>query len=110
MFFLSEYLKLQYNVVIIEYTELSQGSCYTTGIENSLHIAKCATKMVEDIVKYNGVNVQLEQIHIIGLSLGVEIAGQMPNYLTEDYKFSRITGKCRTIFIVDIRIYEGKWI
>ncbi|XP_065205841.1 lipase member I-like [Planococcus citri] len=88
-----EYFKLNYNVVMINYSKLSNGTCYRTGVDNSLKISECAARMIEGIIDRNSKGIKMDDFHILGLSLGGQMAGQIPNIVDEKYgKFPRITG------------------
>ncbi|XP_065203972.1 putative endothelial lipase [Planococcus citri] len=88
-----EYFKLEYNVVVINYFKLSNGTCYRTGVDNSLAISKCAARIIEAIIEGNEQGIKIDDFHIIGVSLGGQMAGQIPNIVDPKFgKFPRITG------------------
>ncbi|XP_069682909.1 pancreatic lipase-related protein 2-like isoform X2 [Periplaneta americana] len=85
-----EYLAAgNYNVIAAEFEELVKKDCYLNAMKNMPVIANCTAQFIGFLV--NSLGVSLQDIHVIGFSLGAPIAGQIANYMKWG-KLSRITG------------------
>ncbi|KAH8358360.1 hypothetical protein KR200_009209, partial [Drosophila serrata] len=75
-------------VISIDYKSLVPEPCYMSAVQNLPLVSKCLAQLINNLVDAN--IVQNENIHIIGFSLGGQVAGQTANYLKR--KLKRITG------------------
>ncbi|XP_058979894.1 probable phospholipase A1 magnifin [Musca domestica] len=86
-------LLLQYteaDVISVDYEPLVTLPClYPWAIENTRAVAKCLAELVRDFVQRGFYTPA--SIHIIGFSLGGQIAGLMANHL--DFRIGKITGE-----------------
>ncbi|XP_069683241.1 pancreatic triacylglycerol lipase-like [Periplaneta americana] len=78
-----------YNVIAASYGDLVLDGCYVQATINLPVIANCTAQLIDFLVKK--MNVPLQDIHVIGFSLGAQGAGQAGNYVTVG-KLKRITG------------------
>ena len=78
------------NVISVDYSNLVKEPCYFQAVENADVVAKCTSQFLEKLLKIRQ-DIDLRQIHIIGLSLGAQVAGQISNYFTLG-QIERITG------------------
>lgn len=77
-------------VISVDYSRLVAVLCfYPWGVGNSRLIAKCLALLINNLVDM-GLYTP-EDIHLIGFSLGAQIAGLSANYM--DFRVKRITGK-----------------
>ncbi|KAH8298151.1 hypothetical protein KR018_009224, partial [Drosophila ironensis] len=75
-------------VISVDYGPLVRYPCYIQAVQNLPLAAKCLAQLINNLVDTG--TVRNEQIHLIGFSLGGQLAGQTPNYLKR--KLKRITG------------------
>ncbi|KAH8409486.1 hypothetical protein KR222_006865, partial [Zaprionus bogoriensis] len=75
-------------VVSIDYAPLVRYPCYVQAVQNLPLVSRCLAQLVNNLLE-RGI-VQQEQLHIIGFSLGGQVAGQTANYVKR--KLRRITG------------------
>ncbi|XP_034100877.1 pancreatic triacylglycerol lipase-like isoform X2 [Drosophila albomicans] len=75
-------------VISIDYAPLVRYPCYVQAVQNLPLVSKCLAQLINNLVNH-GI-VQHDQIHIIGFSLGGQVAGQTANYVQR--KLTRITG------------------
>lgn len=75
-------------VISVDYGPLVPYPCYFAAVENLPLVSKCLAHLINTMVE-RGV-VQNDDIHMIGFSLGAQVAGQTANYLKR--KLQRITG------------------
>ncbi|XP_017859738.1 PREDICTED: pancreatic triacylglycerol lipase [Drosophila arizonae] len=75
-------------VISIDYAPLVREPCYVAAVRNLPLVSKCLAQLINNLVD-RGI-VPHELIHIIGFSLGGQVAGQASNYLKRKPK--RITG------------------
>ncbi|XP_014247470.1 lipase member H [Cimex lectularius] len=76
------------NIILVDWRKLAALPWYDHAIKNTLYVAKAVAKFIDDHV-HSGV--PLHKFHVIGFSLGAEIAGLVGN-LVKSGKLSRITG------------------
>lgn len=81
------------NVWMINYSDVSSGpaECYLAAVYNLPSVGLCTALFVRKIMKLSQVKDHDEGIHIIGFSLGGQLAGQVAEHL-KPLKLSRITG------------------
>ncbi|XP_017026113.1 pancreatic triacylglycerol lipase [Drosophila kikkawai] len=75
-------------VISIDYKPLVPDPCYFSAVQNLPLVSQCLAQLINNLVDRN--IVPNENIHIIGFSLGGQVAGQTANYLKR--KLKRITG------------------
>ncbi|XP_073822449.1 pancreatic triacylglycerol lipase-like [Musca autumnalis] len=76
------------DVISVDYEPLAALPClYPWAIENSRVVAKCLAEVLKELVA-NGIYTP-KNIHIIGFSLGAQIAGLAANYM--DFRIGKIT-------------------
>ncbi|XP_069683240.1 pancreatic triacylglycerol lipase-like [Periplaneta americana] len=78
-----------YNVIAADYGDFVPDGCYVQAIINLPVLANCTAQLIDFLVKK--MNVPLQDIHVIGFSLGAQVAGQTRNFITVG-KLKRITG------------------
>lgn len=90
----SEYLKKKdVNVWMIDYTDVSNGpfQCYLTAVYNLPTVGKCAALFVSKVMELSKVGDQDDLMHVIGFSLGGQLAGMIAEHL-KPMQLPRITG------------------
>ncbi|KAH8282651.1 hypothetical protein KR054_008976, partial [Drosophila jambulina] len=75
-------------VISVDYRPLAPEPCYVGAVQNLPLVSKCLAQLINNLVDRN--IVPNENIHLIGFSLGGQVAGQTANYLKRQLK--RITG------------------
>ncbi|XP_034471965.1 pancreatic triacylglycerol lipase [Drosophila innubila] len=75
-------------VISIDYGPLVRYPCYVQAVQNLPLVSMCLGQLINNLVER--AIVQHEAIHIIGFSLGGQLAGQTANHLKR--KLKRITG------------------
>lgn len=75
-------------VISMDYGPLVPSPCYVTAVENLPLASKCLAHFINNLVDSGAVN--NNDIHLIGFSLGAQVAGQTANYVKQ--KLSHITG------------------
>ncbi|CAG2067656.1 unnamed protein product [Timema podura] len=84
------YLNLDYNVISVDYGPLARDGCYIQATYNVDLVGNCSAQLLDALVKKG--KISLEDIHIIGFSLGGQVAGQIGNYIKSG-QLPRITGQ-----------------
>ncbi|CAH1724056.1 unnamed protein product [Aphis gossypii] len=81
------------NVWMIDYKDVSAGprECYLAAVYNLPAVGKCAALFVRKIIELSEVEVPEEAMHVIGFSLGGQLASQLAKHL-KPIKLPRITG------------------
>ncbi|XP_073822450.1 pancreatic triacylglycerol lipase-like [Musca autumnalis] len=75
-------------VISVDYGPLVPYPCYFAAVQNLPLASKCLGQLINEMVDKN--IVENDDIHLIGFSLGAQVAGQTANYLKRRLK--RITG------------------
>lgn len=75
-------------VISIDYGPLVPAPCYIQAVQNLPLVSQCLAQLINNLVDRN--IVPNDKIHLIGFSLGGQVAGQTANYLKR--KLKRITG------------------
>ncbi|XP_043647052.1 pancreatic triacylglycerol lipase-like [Drosophila teissieri] len=75
-------------VISIDYGPLVPEPCYLTALQNLPLVSRCLAQLINNLV--DRAIVPNDQIHLIGFSLGGQVAGQTANYVKR--KLKRITG------------------
>ncbi|XP_060834375.1 pancreatic lipase-related protein 2-like isoform X2 [Rhopalosiphum padi] len=81
------------NVWMIDYRDVSAGprECYFAAVYNLPAVGKCTALFVRKIIELSEVEAPEEAMHVIGFSLGGQLASQLAKYL-KPIKLPRITG------------------
>ncbi|EDV57473.2 pancreatic triacylglycerol lipase [Drosophila erecta] len=75
-------------VISIDYGPLVAYPCYIQAVQNLPLVSRCLAQLINNLV--DRAIVANDQIHLIGFSLGGQVAGQTANYVKR--KLKRITG------------------
>lgn len=78
------------NVISVDYGNLVKEPCYLQAVRNIPIVAKCIAHFVDSVLQLRN-DVTLDQFHIIGLSLGAQVAGLIHRYFQRG-NFVRVTG------------------
>lgn len=82
-----------YNVVLVDWSPLTALPWYVNSVQNGPRVGRYIARFVRFLVLSN---FPLKQIHLIGFSLGAEVAGFAGKTLNEwGMKLPRITGKTK---------------
>ncbi|KAH8412679.1 hypothetical protein KR009_004491 [Drosophila setifemur] len=77
------------NVISVDYGALVRGPCYFPwAVNNAPIVSECLAQMINHLISA-GIYKRTD-IHLIGFSLGAQVAGMVANYVTEP--LARITG------------------
>lgn len=101
LFLPAEYLmQADVNVWMIDYREVSAGprECYLAAVFNLPAVGKCTALFVRKIIELSEVDVPEETMHVIGFSLGGQLASQISKNL-KPIKLPRITGERHNILL-----------
>ncbi|KAK6636253.1 hypothetical protein RUM43_009912 [Polyplax serrata] len=85
---LAYFKKGSYNLISVDYAPLAKEKCYVSAVANVPLIATCTADMIKALVSAGLFT--LKDLHVIGFSLGAQIAGQIKNSL--DGRPGRVTG------------------
>ncbi|XP_044006296.1 phospholipase A1 member A-like isoform X2 [Aphidius gifuensis] len=85
-----------YNIIIVDYGTLVREPCLSQMQWGPDFCSRCIAQLVR-YLKHHPRGIQVENIHVLGYSVGAHIAGLIANYLPDD-KLGRITGLDPTIF------------
>ncbi|KAF4517959.1 hypothetical protein B566_EDAN005326 [Ephemera danica] len=69
-----------YNVVLVDWGDLTKFPCYLTALSNTKLVAQCAAQMYSYL---NAHGAARESLQCVGHSLGAHICGMMTNHLTK---------------------------
>lgn len=92
-----------YNIISVDYNPICREPCYVEAAKNTELVGKCTAQLIDVLVNNYGFN--LKKFHVIGFSLGGQVAGFVGDYLTCG-DLERITGK-REINIQ--QLFYGRW-
>lgn len=92
-----------YNVISIDYHPLAPEPCYVQAVHNLPTVAKCTAQLLDYMM--DNKLFTLDDLHIVGFSLGGQTAGMISNYVKTG-KLRRITGICDR-FQLDIRAWKN---
>lgn len=79
----------KYNVISLDFNRLAKSPCYLQAVQNAVVVANCTAQLIDVLVANLSIN--MDQIHIIGFSLGAHVAGMTAMFLKSG-KIARITG------------------
>lgn len=81
------------NVWMIDYSGVSAGpiECYLAAVLNLPSVGKCTALFVRKIMELSEVQDHKNLMHVVGFSLGGQLAGQVAEHL-KPVKLPRITG------------------
>ncbi|KAF4517961.1 hypothetical protein B566_EDAN005328 [Ephemera danica] len=80
-----------YNVFMVEWGELSSAPCYPTAAHNARYVGRCIGELVRAVMNASSSDVIPSDLHIIGFSLGAQVAGFVADFL-KPLTIPRITG------------------
>ncbi|XP_063241638.1 pancreatic triacylglycerol lipase-like [Bacillus rossius redtenbacheri] len=84
------YLKKHpYNVISVDYGPLARDGCYIQATYNVDLVGNCTAQMIDYLVDQGAA--RLEDFHVIGFSLGGQVAGQVGRFLKSG-QLQRVTG------------------
>lgn len=81
-------------MISVDYSPISRDKCYVASVKNVPVIAKCTAQLIEALMQRG--YFELRDLHVIGFSLGAQIAGQIYEYLHSG-KPGRVTGTLKKI-------------
>ncbi|KAJ6646516.1 Pancreatic triacylglycerol lipase [Pseudolycoriella hygida] len=79
----------EYNIISVDYQPLAVSPCYVHAVLNLPTVANCTAQLINYLIQESLFT--LDNIHIIGASLGAQTAGMMGNFIKSG-KLKRITG------------------
>ncbi|KAL5279313.1 hypothetical protein ACFFRR_003726 [Megaselia abdita] len=78
----------QANVLSMDYSSLAPRGCYIEAVKNSRVVGRCLAQFIDFLIHY--IKVPRSNVHVIGFSLGAQIAGVAGHFVAN--KLKRITG------------------
>lgn len=78
-----------FNIISVDYQPLAPEPCYLQAVHNLPLVAKCTAQLLDFMMSKSLFT--LNDLHIIGFSLGAQTAGMISNYIKTG-KLKRITG------------------
>lgn len=78
----------QANILAVDYSALAPRGCYIEAVKNSRVVGKCLAQFIDLLIHY--IKVPRSNIHLIGFSLGAQVAGVAGHFSAN--KLKRITG------------------
>lgn len=88
----------EYNVISLDYHPLAPEPCYVQAVHNLPVVAKCTAQLLDYMMEKQIFT--LDDLHIIGFSLGAQTAGMIANYVKTG-KLRRLVGTYRSQFQCD---------
>ena len=80
-----------YNIIIVDYASLVREPCLSQIRWGPDFCSRCVAQLVR-YLRDHPRGTRVEDMHVLGYSVGAHIAGLVANYLPDD-KLGRITGK-----------------
>lgn len=77
-----------YNVIMVDWSTLAESPCYRTATKHTPGVAKVVSKFLDQLAEGG---IEMDRIHIIGFSLGAQVAGFAGDLVSYGIVF-RITG------------------
>lgn len=89
------------NVWMIDYSGVSAGpvECYLAAVFNLPSVGKCTALFMRKVMELSEVQDHKDLMHVIGFSLGGQLAGQVAEHL-KPIKLPRITGSLIKLHIL----------
>lgn len=79
-----------YNVILVDFSPFTAMPWYAAAVQNGPRVGRYVARFIRSLLRNN---VQLETMHVVGFSLGAEVAGFIGKTLKEwGYTLPRITG------------------
>lgn len=94
----------EFNVISIDYHPLAPEPCYVQAVHNLPLVAKCTAQLL-DYMMGKGM-FTLDDLHIIGFSLGGQTAGMIGNFVKTG-KLRRITGTQSVMEVINVKLIEN---
>ncbi|XP_063823018.1 pancreatic triacylglycerol lipase-like [Ostrinia nubilalis] len=69
-----------YNIISVDYNPIAREPCYMSAAHNTELVGKCTAQLIDELV--SAYDFELSKFHVIGFSLGGQVAGFVGNYLT----------------------------
>lgn len=82
------------NVISVDYHPLAPEPCYIQAVHNLPVVARCTAQLLDYMISKQIFS--LDNIHVIGFSLGAQTAGMVANFM-ETGKLKRVTGESRHV-------------
>ncbi|XP_058816603.1 lipase member H-A [Topomyia yanbarensis] len=79
----------EFNIISLDYNPLVQEPCYYQAVRNLPTVANCTAQLLDYMVDRRIFT--LDDIHVVGFSLGSQVSGQIANYIQTGI-LKRITG------------------
>ncbi|KAE8752585.1 hypothetical protein FOCC_FOCC000707, partial [Frankliniella occidentalis] len=101
-----------YNVISVDWSPLAPSPCYVQATYNVALVGNCTAQLIDEMVRL-GV-AAFEDIHVVGFSLGGQVAGNIANYIRSG-KLTRITdsscdhARAPAYFAESIASPQGFW-
>ena len=78
------------NVISVDWSALAPAPCYVQATYNVALVGNCTAQLLDEMVRLRVA--RLQDIHVVGFSLGGQVAGNIANYLRAG-RLTRITGR-----------------
>lgn len=78
-----------YNVIMVDWSTLAESPCYRTAAKHTHGVARILSKFLDQLAEGG---IEMDRIHIIGFSLGAQVAGFAGDSINYGSIF-RITGE-----------------
>ncbi|EAA12397.4 AGAP007991-PA, partial [Anopheles gambiae str. PEST] len=79
----------EFNIISVDYNPLALEPCYLQAVRNLPTVANCTAQLLDFIISSD--IIPLDDIHVVGFSLGGQTSGMIANYLRAG-RLKRITG------------------
>ncbi|XP_053663195.1 uncharacterized protein LOC128712324 [Anopheles marshallii] len=79
----------EFNIISVDYKPLALEPCYLQAVRNLPTVANCTAQLLDLIIAHD--IIPLDDIHVVGFSLGGQTSGMIANYLRAG-RLKRITG------------------
>lgn len=95
----------EYNIISVDYRPLAEVPCYRSAVQNLQTVANCTAQIVDYLISSN--TFSMENIHVIGFSLGGQTAGMIATYI-KNGPLERITAldPAKPLFIFAPKEYK----
>lgn len=75
-------------MISVDYSRLAGNPCYREAVLNAPLVGRCLAQLIDNLINQHIVS--NDQLHVIGFSLGSQVAGQTANFVKQ--KLNHITG------------------